>query len=142
MPRCSPSSERKRALSRIVPEPNTRPSGQARYARGDVRHDVDGVRGDQQDGVRRGAQDGGDDLAEHRRVALEQTQPGFSRSLRDTGRQDDDVGAGQCVIAAGANEIGMGEGRRVQNVLRLSGCQIRVEIGQNDLVAVPCRTIA
>ena len=85
----------------------------------------------------RGAENGGDDLAEHGGVALEQTKPGFPRPLRDAGREDDDVGPVQRVIAAGAHEVGMGERRRVQNVLRLSGRQFLVEVSQDDLVGRP-----
>ena len=104
-----------------------------RDPRGDLGHRVDRVGRDQQDRVRCSGQDLGQDVGEHRGVALEQVEPALARALAEAGRQDHRARAFEVRIVARPDAADVGERRRVQDVLGLGQCAPSVLVDQHDL---------
>ena len=129
---------RNRAVSRVVPEPNTRPGrdpGLGGEPGGEVGHHVHRVRGDDDHRIRGVLQHRRDDLAEHRGVAPQELEPGFPGLLPDAGAQHDRLATREVGVAAGPDLERVGERDGVADVVRLRGRAGLVLVDQHDLAA-------
>jgi hypothetical protein len=108
--------------------------GEAETVGGDVGEDIDGVRDDQHDGAR--FQSGLEALVENADeqvgVAVDEVEAAFIGLAAQAGGDADDVAGGNVLVAAGGDDLVGDAWCAVQQVERLSGGQLGVDIENRD----------
>ena len=85
--------------------------------RGDMRHHIDRIGCDQQNGIRRILKNIGDHLLEHLRIPPQQLKPRLARLLSHPRRDDHHLAAGQVRIISGCDLQRMRKRHRMENII-------------------------